>query len=75
MQAAGNDEPIPLKRIGDGGRIGLARAQVAEGLPSLRLAAGRLKSLRMMRTAVFSTALIFGGLPRFGKAVFIRHST
>ena len=40
MQAARNDEPIPFNRVGDAGRIGLDRAQVAEGLPSLRLAAG-----------------------------------
>ena len=32
----------PLNRVGDAGRIGLDRSQVAEGLPSLRLAAGRL---------------------------------
>jgi hypothetical protein len=32
-------------RVGDAGCIGLARAQVAEGLPSLRLAAGRLVQL------------------------------
>jgi hypothetical protein len=42
MQAAGNDKPTPFDRIGDAGRIGLDRAQVGEGLPSLRLAAGRL---------------------------------
>jgi hypothetical protein len=45
MQATGNDEPIPLNRVGDAGRIGRDRAQVAEGLPSLRLAAGRLVQL------------------------------
>jgi len=32
----------PLNRVGDAGRIGLDRSQVAEGLSSLRLAAGRL---------------------------------
>jgi hypothetical protein len=32
-------------RIGDGGRIGFDRAQVAEGFPSLRLAAGRFIEL------------------------------
>jgi hypothetical protein len=42
VQAAGNDEPIPFNRVGDAGRIGLDRAQVAEGLSPLRLAAGRL---------------------------------
>ena len=42
MQAAGNDEPIPFDREGDAGSIGRDRAQVAEGLPSLRLAASRL---------------------------------
>ena len=42
MQAAGNDEPIPFNRVGDDGRVGLDRAQVAEGIPSLRLAVGRL---------------------------------
>src|SRR5580692_10623175 len=42
MQAAGNDEPIPFNRVGDAGRIGLDRTQVVKGLPSLRLAAGRL---------------------------------
>jgi len=42
MLAAGDDEPIPFNRVSDAGRIGLDRAQVAEGLPSLRLAAGRL---------------------------------
>jgi hypothetical protein len=34
VQAAGNDEPIPFNRVGDAGRIGLARAQVAKGLSS-----------------------------------------
>src|SRR6266849_4470831 len=42
VQAARNDEPIPFNRVGDAGRIGRDRAQVAEGFPSLRLAAGRL---------------------------------
>jgi hypothetical protein len=42
VKAAGNDEPIHFNRVGDADRIGLDRAQVAEGLPSLRLAAGRL---------------------------------
>ena len=41
MKAAGNDEPIHFNRVGDASRIGLDRAQGAEGLPSLRLAAGR----------------------------------
>jgi len=36
MQSTGNDEPIPFSRVGDSGRIGLDRAQVVEGLPSLR---------------------------------------
>jgi hypothetical protein len=31
-----------FNRVGDAGCIGLDRAQVVEGLPSLRLAAGRL---------------------------------
>jgi hypothetical protein len=31
-----------LNRVGSAARIGLDRAQVVEGLPSLRLAAGRL---------------------------------
>src|SRR5260370_42578897 len=30
VQAAGNDEPISLNRVGDAGRIDLDRAQVAE---------------------------------------------
>ena len=34
---------IPFNRVDDAGRIGLDHAQVAEGLPSLRLAAGRIK--------------------------------
>src|SRR5712664_4263651 len=42
VKAAGNDEPIPFNRVSDAGRIGLDRAQVIEGLPSLRLTAGRL---------------------------------
>jgi len=42
VQAAGNDEPIPLNRVGDAGRIGFDHAQVAQRLPSLRLTAGRL---------------------------------
>src|SRR5882757_6421711 len=42
MQAAGNDKPTLFDRVGDAGRIGRDRAQVAEGLPSLRLTAGRL---------------------------------
>jgi hypothetical protein len=42
VKAAGNDEPIPFNRVGDAGRIRRKRAQVAQGLPSLRLAAGRL---------------------------------
>jgi hypothetical protein len=37
-----NDEPIPFNRVGDTDRIGFDRAQVAEGFPSLRLAASRL---------------------------------
>ena len=71
MQAAGNDEPIPFNRVGDGSRIGVDRAQVAEGLPPLRPAAGRLMDLRMMRSALVSAALIFGGLlRRFGAVRF-----
>jgi hypothetical protein len=42
VQAAGDDEPVPFNRVGDAGSIGLDRAQVVEGLPSLRLAPGRL---------------------------------
>jgi hypothetical protein len=38
MQAAGNRQPILLNRVGNPGRIGFDRAQVAEGPPSLRLA-------------------------------------
>ncbi len=34
VQTARNDEPIPFNRVGDAGRIGLDRAQVAEGLPA-----------------------------------------
>jgi hypothetical protein len=69
VQAAGNDEPIPFSRVGNASRIALDHAQVVEGLPSLRLAASQ--SLRMMRSAVFSTALIFGGLlRRFGAVPF-----
>jgi predicted RNA-binding Zn-ribbon protein involved in translation (DUF1610 family) len=45
VQAAGNDEPIPFNRVGAAGRVGFDRAQVAEGLPSLRLAAGRIIKL------------------------------
>jgi hypothetical protein len=45
VQAAGNDEPISFNRVGDAGRIGLDRAQVVEGLLSLRLTAGRLIDL------------------------------
>jgi hypothetical protein len=45
VQAAGNDEPIPFNRAGAAGRVGFDRAQVAEGLPSLRLAAGRIIKL------------------------------
>jgi hypothetical protein len=33
VQAAGNDEPIPFHRVGDAGRVGLDRAQVAEWTP------------------------------------------
>jgi hypothetical protein len=66
VQAVGNDEPIPFNRVGDAGRIGLDRTQVAKRLPSLRLTAGR--------TAAFSSALIFGGfrrlLRRFGAVLF-----
>jgi hypothetical protein len=66
VKATRNDEPIPFNRVGDTDRIGFDRAQVAEGFPSLRLAA--------MRIAVFSTALIFGGLRRlvrrFGAVLF-----
>jgi hypothetical protein len=43
--AAGNGEPIPFNRVGDAGSIGLYRAQVVEGLPTLRLAASRLIEL------------------------------
>ena len=39
VKAAGNDEPIPFNHVDDTGCIGLDHAQVAEGLPSLRLAA------------------------------------
>jgi hypothetical protein len=42
LQAAGNQQPTPLNRVGNPGGIGLDRAQVTQGLPSLRLAAGRL---------------------------------
>jgi hypothetical protein len=41
----GNPPPTPFNRVGNSGRIGLARAQVAERLPSLRLTAGRLMNL------------------------------
>ena len=34
MQAAGNQQPTPLNRVGNPGRIGLDRAQVAEELPT-----------------------------------------
>ena len=60
MRAAGNDEPIPFNRVGDGGR----RAQVAKGLPLLRWPPVASLSLRIMRTAAFSSAPIFGGLRR-----------
>ena len=43
MHAAGNDEPIPFNGVGDAGRIGRDRAQVAEGFPSLRLAQADLR--------------------------------
>jgi hypothetical protein len=70
---------MACRRSSSGCRIGLDCAQVAEGFPSLRLTAGRLIELRMMRTADFSSALTFGALRglgrRFGEAVFIRHST
>jgi hypothetical protein len=42
VQAAGNDEPISFSRVGDANRIGLDCAQIAQGLPSLRLAADRV---------------------------------
>ena len=42
MKATRNDEPIPFNRVGDTDRIGFDHAQVAEGFPSLRLAASRL---------------------------------
>jgi hypothetical protein len=45
MKAVGNEEPIHFNRVGDADRIGFDRTQVAEGLPSLRLAAGRLMEL------------------------------
>jgi hypothetical protein len=71
VQPAGNNEPIPFNRVGDAGHVGRDRVQVAEGLPSLRVAVGRVIELRMMRTADFSGALIFGGLRwllrRFGE--------
>jgi hypothetical protein len=47
VQAVENDEPIPFHRVGNAGRIGFDRAQVAQGLPSQRLADSW--SLRMMR--------------------------
>ena len=43
MQAAGDDEPSPFNRLSNAGCIGFDRTQVAEGLPSLGLAAGHLK--------------------------------
>jgi hypothetical protein len=45
MQTAGDGEPSPFNRVGDAGCIGLGRALVAQGLPSLRLAASRLIEL------------------------------
>jgi hypothetical protein len=41
IQGAGKDEPIPFNRVGDAGSIGFDRAQVVEGLPSLRLTVSR----------------------------------
>jgi hypothetical protein len=51
VKAAGNNEPIPFNGIGDTGRIGLDHVQVAEGLPALRLTAGRVIELAHMRAA------------------------
>src|SRR3979490_2412561 len=60
-----------FNRVGDADRIGLDRAQVAEGLPSLRLAAGRLIEFAHDAMRRLFDRANFRGLPRrFGAVLF-----
>jgi hypothetical protein len=66
----------PFDRVGDAGRIGRDRAQVAEGLPSLRLAAGRLiefahdANRRLLERVNFWRASSAWSSARFGAVLF-----
>jgi len=70
VQAARNDEPIPFNCVGDASRIGLDRAQVAVGLPSLRLAAGATAVRNMIVDAWLASANTRVGYPLDGLPSF-----